>query len=361
MMTIHAEVQLLNDKVRKTPFGFRRGKLVDEKVKYMEKLGEESLKLEKEAEKAQGFMKRIQGKLSMPAKIIRLIGVVIAVLFISFLIWDIACHGGEMSGGQLALSIINIILEVAIVICEIVSVFVPALTIIPVIGQILAFAVLVLGVLMLIFGGTAHQKTPGEKFVDRMQATDGWVTKLRSPPEPLLTASISAQSGPKGSQRAFAFILTNETTRTITFTEAAADVPGTPESTDTINSLEVSFFAGSDASTLFSNGAFAGPGETVPFGSGTWSVATPPGPPATWKTDLLKPNGTSLKSTNYILRVKAAAAAPGGTPATIAPGQSFALTVSGSLGGEAGTAVVKVVERRPGAGFCPVTFTVTRE
>lgn len=359
IMVSEAEVQIMNDKVRKTPFGIRRGALVEEKVKYMEKLGEESLKLERGAEQSQGFLKRLQNKMSMSANVVRLIGVVIAVAFISFMIWDMAVHGGKMSGGQLALGIINIILEVAIVVIEIVAVMMPALSIIPVIGQLLAVAVLVVGLLLMLFGGSEHQETPGEKFVGRMQQPDGWVTKLNDPPEALLTSSLSSWDGIKGTQSTYTFTLANQKSIPITFTEATKDKPGTPESTDTINSVEVSFFAGSDESALYSNGAFAGPGETVTFGSGAWSF-TAPGAAKDWNVALLKPNGTSLKSTNYVLRLKAADGSDPKTAPKMAPGETLTFTITGALGAVAGTTIVKTIERRPGASFCPVTYTVTR-
>lgn len=55
-----------------------------------------------------------------------------------------------------------------------------------------------------------------------------------------------------------------------------------------------------------------------------------------------KPNGTNLLSTNFNLRVKG-----------IAPSQTLVFTISGTLGAQAGTAMFKVVEKRPGAPFCP--------
>ncbi|KAF2729658.1 hypothetical protein EJ04DRAFT_555937 [Polyplosphaeria fusca] len=353
---IDAEVAVLNDKVRKTPFGWRRGKLVEEKVKYMEKLGEESLQIEKNVEKSKGLLSRIKGKISLPAKVVRIIGIVIAVAFIGFLIWDLVAHGGTMSAGQMALGIINIILEVAIVVCEVLSLIFPAVTIIPVIGQILAIAVLIVGVLVMIFSTTEHQKTPGEKFVDRMKG--GWLTTIDGPPDPLLDASISSDSGNKGSNWSYTITLKNNKSNTIKFIEAAPQIPGTPPSTDRINATSLSFFSGSDDTTLFSNGAFTGPGETTQNGSGTWSVNIAGEKPTdTWDVALLKPNGTNLKSTNYELRIKAK---PSQSP-EIASGKAITLTVSGTLGSTAGTPMVKVIERRPGAPFCPTTFGITRE
>lgn len=353
---IKAEIAVINDKVRKTPFGWRRKALIKEKVKYMEKLGEEALQIEKTVEKSKGLLSRIKGKMSVPAGVIRVIGVVIAVAFISFLIWDIVAHGGQMSGGQLALGIINIILEAAIVVVEILSLIFPAVSIIPVIGQILAIAVLIVGILIMIFGATEHQETPGEKFVKRMQS--GWLTTIDSPPDPLLEASISSSSGKKGSGWSFTLTLTNKKLETIKFMDTASSQPGTAPSTDTINSASLSFFSGSDDSTLFSNTEFVGTGESVQSGSGTWSATTAGEKPSElWDVACLKPNGTTVRSTNYELRIKAKA----GASPSIAPRQTLTLTVSGTLGGTAGTAIVKVIERRPGAPFCPTTFTITRE
>ncbi|KAK3389570.1 hypothetical protein B0H63DRAFT_518804 [Podospora didyma] len=234
-----------------------------------------------------------------------------------------------MSGAQKTLGIINIVLEAATVICEIWSMIRPASTLIPVISQFLAIAVVVVGVLMLIFGATEHQKTPGEAFVLRMQASDGWVHNLRDPPAPLLKATMSAFEGIKGSL--MSFTINEDNAQTIRFSEAAKDEPGKEESKNTINSLQVSFFAGSDTSNLFSNGA-SGSSATV-----------------AWDIKLLSPNGTSLKSRGYDIRVKAAPENTGAPP-TIGPNQRFVFTISGTLGGEAGTAVLKVVERRPGPG-----------
>lgn len=356
---IHAETAILNDKARKTPFGWRRGKLEEQKVKYMDTLGEEALQQERNAVRGGGLLSRLKNKLSVPPKIMRMIGIAIAVAFIAFLIWDLVAHGGAMSGGQLALGIINIVLEVAVVIVEVLSLIFPAVSFIPVIGQILAIAVIVVGVLIMIFGNTQHQKTPGEKFVDRMRAHGGWLSKIDDPPNSLLTASISSQSGSKNTACTFTVTLTNTTQSTISFIDAASVPPGTAPSSDTINSVELSFFAGSDDSTLFSNATFAAPGETVPAGSGTWAVTTTSGAAGgtqAWDIAMQKPNGTNLRSTNFNLRVK-------GVPkqtATISPSQTLVFTISGTLGASAGTALIKVIEKRPGAPFCPSTFEITR-
>ena len=69
---MHVEKALINDKIRKTPFGWRRKALIKEKVKYFEKLGKESLELEKATAK-RGLLSRLKGKLSVSPKIIRII------------------------------------------------------------------------------------------------------------------------------------------------------------------------------------------------------------------------------------------------------------------------------------------------
>lgn len=353
-----AELQILQDKIQKTPFGHKKNKLVAERTKWYDELGNDALKIKKEAEKS-GFLKKIQSKISMPLKAIRIIGVIIAIAYISFLIWDLAVHGGQMSGAQLALNIINLILEVAVVVCEIVSIALPALNIVPVIGQVFAILLLIVSILLSIFSSTEHQKTPGEKFVDRMQAPGGWLSTLPDPPSALLTTTMTPEAGTKGAPTTFTFTLTNSTPQPIKFSEATKDIPGTPASSDTINSVEINFFGGSDSSALFSNVAFAGPSEAAPppLGSGSWSVTTPgTGPASAWKVDLQKPNGSNLQSTGFQLRIKTAE----GAAPVIARGEKFVVTIKGGLGGEAGTALVKVVEKRPGAQFCPTTFLVTR-
>jgi hypothetical protein len=353
---IHAETAIMNDKVRKTPFGWRRKALIKEKVKYFEKLGKESLELEKTTAKA-GLLSRLKGKLSVSPKVMRIIGTVIAVAFIGFLIWDIAVHGKNMSAGQLALGIINIILEVAIVVVEILGLLMPAVSIIPVIGQILMVAVLIIGILITIFGTTEHQKTPGEKFVDRMRASDGWLSKIDDPPAPLLTASVSSSSGTKNASWSFTLTLTNDTTEKITFSDAAPTKKGMAPSTDTINSISLSFFGGSDDTNLFTNTAFAGEGEEAVAGGGTWRTPTIPGDKAAWDIVLQKPNGTSLRSTNFFVRVRDQAWKTG---ATLAPGGKIEIKIEGTMGTKAGTSVVTVVEKRPGAPYAPSTFEMTR-
>ncbi|RKK77994.1 hypothetical protein BFJ71_g16606 [Fusarium oxysporum] len=354
---IHAETAILNDKARKTPFGWRRGKLVEEKVKYMEKLGEEALEGNANAARSGGLLSRLKNKISVPPKVMRMIGIAIAVAFIGFLIWDLVAHGGAMSGGQLALGIINIVLEAAIVIVEVLGLLLPASTLIPVIGQILAIAVIVVGVLVMIFGNTEHQKTPGEKFVERMQTSGGWLSRIDEPPSPLLSATISSSSGNKNSTATFTVTLTNDTGKTISFIDAAPSAPGQTPSTDTINSVELSFFSGSDDTNLFSNAAFAGPGEARPNGSGTWSITTPgAGGSKAWDVAMQKPNGTSLRSTNFNLRVKGIT----GQTAKIDLGSKMEFSISGTLGTTAGTTMIKVIEKRPGAPFAPATFEITR-
>lgn len=100
----------------------------------------------------------------------------------------------------------------------------------------------------MILGNTERQKTPGNKVVDRMRANGGWLSKLDDPPNALLTASISSQSGSKGTAHSFIVALTNATTSNISFIDAAsaAGAPGTAPSSDTIKSVELSFFAGSE-------------------------------------------------------------------------------------------------------------------
>ncbi|KAH6856235.1 hypothetical protein B0I37DRAFT_389573 [Chaetomium sp. MPI-CAGE-AT-0009] len=304
---IHAETALMNDKVRKTPFGLRRKSLIKEKVKYFEKLGKESLELEKRTAKT-GLLSRLKGKLSVSPKVIRIIGTVIAIAFIAFLIWDIAVHGGKMSPAQLALGIINIVLEVAIVVVEILGLLMPASSIIPVVGQVLMIVVLIVGILITIFGTTEHQKTPGEN------------------------------------------------TNKITFSDAAQTTNGMAASTDTINSVSLSFFGGSDDSNLFSNTDFAGEGEKAKAGGGTWTCSTP-GDKATWDVALLKPNGTTMRSTNLFVRIRDKADQKG---AALAPGEKIDIRIQGNMGTNAGTSVVTVVEKRPGAPYAPSTFEMTR-
>ena len=69
-----------------------------------------------------------------------------------------------------------------------------------------------------------------------------------------------------------------------------------------------------------------------------------------WDIALLKPNGSNLKSTNYQLCIKATA----GEFPSIASGEKITFKVTGILGKEAGTALVKVIERRPGAPILPL-------
>ena len=344
----HAEIALINDKVRKAPFGWRRGKLVDEKVKYMEKLSEESLQLEKGLQKSKGFLGRIKGKVSVDIKYVRIIGIAISVVFIAFLIWDLVTTAGQMSKTQLTLGIINVVLEVAIVICEVLSLLMPAVSIIPVIGQFLAIAVLIVAIVMLILGNTEHQKTPGEEFVEKAQS--GWLKTIDDPPEALLSASLLTTSGNKGSSVTNIATLSNNTSQTIKFTEDAQARRGTPPSKDTINSASISFFAGSDSTNIFSDANFS-PGS----GTGTWSASVP-GVREAWDIALLKPSGTNLKTTNYELRIKNVS----GQIPSIAPGEKISMTINGTLSSEAGIATVKAIEKRPGAPFCPTTFTFTK-
>lgn len=353
---IHAETALMNDKVRKTPFGWRRKALVKEKVKYMEKLGMDSLEIEKNTTKT-GLLSRLKNKLSMPPRVIRIIGTVIAVVFIGFLIWDIAAHGRTMSAGQLALGIINIVLEVAIVVVEILGLILPAVSIIPVIGQILMIAVLIVGIFVTIFGTTEHQKTPGEKFVDRMQASGGWLSQIDDPPEPLLTATVSSTSGTKHAPWSLSLTLKNDTIKTIKFSDAAPTEAGKDPSTDTINSVSLSFFGGTDDANLFANTDFAGEGEKAVAGGGTWRCSGFPGGAAAWDVALQKPNGTSLRSTNLFVRIRDKAEQTG---AALAPGEKIEIKIEGTLGAKAGTSMVTVVEKRPGAPFAPSTFEITR-
>ena len=357
------ELQILNDKIKKTPFGYKQDKLIKERTKWFDQLGDDALKIKKNAEST-SFLKKLQNKVSVPAKAIRLFGVVIAIAYIGFLIWDLAVNGGKMSGVQLALNILNLIIEVAIVVLEIVAIAMPALSIIPVIGQVFAVLLLIASIFLSIFGGSERQKTPGELFVERMQAPGGWLSKIPEPPTPLLTSTMTPESGTKGASTTFTFTLTNSTSKAIKFTEATKYIPGEDASTDTINSVEVNFFAGSDPSTVFSTVNFSGPTTTttspsssIPWGSGTWSVTTPnSSAAAAWRVDLQKPNGTNFQSTGFQLRIKAS---DNNTP-SLAVGEKIVVTVQGTLGAEAGTALVKVVEKRPGAEFCPATFLVTR-
>ncbi|EAQ86160.1 predicted protein [Chaetomium globosum CBS 148.51] len=302
---IHAETALMNDKVRKTPFGWRRKALIKEKVKYFEKLGKESLEVEKTTAKT-GLLSRLKGKLSVSPKVIRIIGTVIAIAFIGFLIWDIAVHGKNMSSVQLALGIINIILKVAIVVVEILGLIMPAVSIIPVIGQILLIAVIIVGIFITIFGTTEHQKTPG---------------------------------------------------REITFSDAAPTQKDQAASTDTINNVSLGFFGGSDDTCLFTNTAFAGEGEAEAAGGGTWSCTTLPGDAGAWDVALQTPHGTSLRSTNFFVRVRDKAGEKG---AALALGEKIDILIKGTMGTKAGTSVVTVAEQRPGVLYAPSTFEMTR-
>lgn len=104
-------------------------------------------------------MSRLKNKLSVPPKVMRMIGFKIAVAFIGVLIWDFVAHGGAMSGGQFALGIINIVMGSGHCDSRDLVLDLTAVSFIPVIGQVLA---IVVGVLIMIFGNTEH-KRPQEK------------------------------------------------------------------------------------------------------------------------------------------------------------------------------------------------------
>lgn len=93
---------------------------VDEQVEHDAVAGESNPQ-RKLALRRRGLLSRLKNKLSIPPKVMRMISIAIAVSLIGFLIWVLVAHGATMSGGQLVLSIINIVLEVAIVIVEIFS------------------------------------------------------------------------------------------------------------------------------------------------------------------------------------------------------------------------------------------------
>ena len=279
------------------------------------------------------FLGRLRKKFSISTRVARVLGIALGVVVVAVLIWDLCKSWSRLSGTGKALSTLLIVLESAALICTLIGVF-TACTIIPIIGQVIMVFAIVVGILLYFFGQPEREKTPGEKFVDSMKASDSWVSKLDDPPAPLLDYTITPTEVPKNADYALQITAKNNTGQDL---DVIAE-PGKESLSNTeLVSVKFGFTSGSDGICLFSNKSFSDSSH-VADGVGKCSFSGP----SVFKASLITPNGTSDTFTGYDYRMVGFA-----SKATLAKGASFTVTVAGKGGSGDRDFTLKVCEERP--------------
>lgn len=315
----------------------------------------------------------MRNRYAVNAKWLRGLNIVLGLAFTAFLIWDLCAHWKDMSPGQAALGIIQIVLDFAVVVCEVLALVIPACSIIPVIGQVAMVLAVVVGVLVLIFGDTQPQPTPGEEFILRVRhgkdGTPGWLSTLDAPPKPLLTYTFTPTEGPRDTDCTVEIKAENKTGKDIELIQVAENLDHGDPAPDKLASVLFTFASGTDDPCLFSNTTFCLASENMAAaaragGAGICSLEWM-GSPMCMETKLLKPNGTNARITQWDFRI-VATPPTGGSEAAAAPktmfaaDQVFKMTVSGRLAKQ-GTSALKCTEARPGAPACVKIVTFTRK
>ncbi|KAF4440843.1 hypothetical protein FACUT_3161 [Fusarium acutatum] len=197
---------------------------------------------------------RMRQRLSISSRVIRWLGIAINVVVVAFMIWDLCNQWDHLSGTGRGLAIAQISIETAAAIVGIIGLF-STCALIPVPGQVLMVAGLVISIFYLVYGRPEPEKTPGEEFVDSMRGDNGWLKKIDDPPSTTLEYTITPTEMPKDAD--FSFKITGENTKSSSIEFISAPNAEKPSSDTEILSIKFGFTTGSDTVCLFSNESFS--------------------------------------------------------------------------------------------------------